>query len=50
MIAKALGGAKGTKKVLDLSVGLAVDSVFLCQLGFQVTGVERSPVLYALLK
>ncbi|MFS4458435.1 class I SAM-dependent methyltransferase [Bdellovibrio sp. HCB2-146] len=50
LIAKALGVAKGTKKVLDLSVGLAVDSVFLCQLGFQVTGVERSPVLYALLK
>lgn len=50
LIAKALGVAKGCRNVLDLSVGLAVDSVFLTQLGFQVTGVERSPVLYALLK
>ncbi|WP_413569415.1 class I SAM-dependent methyltransferase [Bdellovibrio sp. HCB117] len=50
LIAKALGVAKGCRKILDLSVGLAVDSVFLTQLGFQVTGVERSPVLYALLK
>lgn len=50
LVAKALGVAKGYRKVLDLSVGLAVDSVFLTQLGFQVTGVERSPVLYALLK
>ncbi|MEK2644196.1 class I SAM-dependent methyltransferase [Bdellovibrio sp. BCCA] len=50
LIAKALGVAKGYRKVLDLSVGLAVDSIFLTQLGFAVTGVERSPVLYALLK
>jgi 16S rRNA (guanine1516-N2)-methyltransferase len=50
MIAKALGVAKGSKKILDLSVGMAIDSVFLCQLGFQVIGLERSPVLYALLK
>lgn len=50
LIAKALGVAKGCRKVLDLSVGLGVDSVFLTQLGFHVTGVERSPVLYSLLK
>lgn len=50
LVAKALGVAKGYHRILDLSVGLAVDSVFLTQLGFQVTGVERSPVLYALLK
>lgn len=50
LIAKALGVAKGCRKVLDLSVGLGIDSVFLTQLGFEVIGVERSPVLYALLK
>ncbi|NUN04558.1 MAG: class I SAM-dependent methyltransferase [Bdellovibrio sp.] len=50
LIAKALGVAKGYRNILDLSVGLGVDSVFLTQLGFAVTGVERSPVLYALLK
>lgn len=49
LIAKALGASKGYKKILDLSVGMAVDSVFLCQLGFEVIGVERSPILYALL-
>ncbi len=50
IIAKALGLSKGYKRVLDLSVGLAVDSVFLMQLGFEVQGVERSPALYVLLK
>ncbi|MGZ3773791.1 MAG: class I SAM-dependent methyltransferase [Pseudobdellovibrionaceae bacterium] len=50
LIAKALGAAKGHRNILDLSVGLGIDSVFLTQLGFQVIGVERSPVLYALLK
>ena len=50
LIAKALGVAKGYRNILDLSVGMAIDSVFLTQLGFQVTGVERSPVLYCLLK
>lgn len=50
LIARALGVAKGSKKILDLSVGMGIDSVFLTQLGFQVTGVERSPVLYLLLR
>ena len=49
LIAKALGASKGVKSVLDLSVGMGVDSVFLAQLGFQVCGVERSGVLFALL-
>jgi len=49
LIAKALGLGKGCEKVLDLSVGMGIDSVFLTQLGFQVIGVERSPMLYALL-
>lgn len=49
LIAKALGAGKGVKRVVDLSVGMAIDSVFLTQLGFEVEGVERSPVLYMLL-
>lgn len=49
LIAKALGVAKGARKVLDLSVGMGIDSVFLTQIGFSVIGVERSPVLYTLL-
>lgn len=50
LVAKALGLSKGHRHILDLSVGLAIDSVFLRQLGFEVVGVERSPVLFALLK
>lgn len=49
LLAKALGHSKGYRRVLDLSVGLGIDSVFLCQLGFQVQGVERSPLLFSLL-
>ncbi len=50
LVAKALGYVKGHRSVLDLSMGMGIDSVFLTQLGFSVTAVERSPVLYALLK
>lgn len=50
LLAKALGAAKGIESVLDLSVGLAIDSIFLTRLGFKVSGIERSPVLYVLLK
>lgn len=50
LLSKALGYTKGVRKVLDLSVGLAIDSVFLIQLGFEVQGVERSPALYVLLE
>lgn len=49
LISKALGVSKGVKKVLDLSVGMGIDSIFMTQLGFEVEGVERSPVLYMLL-
>lgn len=49
LLAKALGISKGVERVLDLSVGMGIDSVFLTQLGFKVEGVERSPVLYMLL-
>ena len=49
-LAKALGFAKGVRRVLDLSVGMAADSVVLSQLGFEVQGVERSPLLYFLLQ
>lgn len=50
LLAKAVGSTKGIHRVLDLSVGMAIDSIFLTQLGFEVTGVERSPLLYVLLR
>lgn len=49
LLLKALAGDKKFRNVLDLSAGLAIDSVFLSQSGFQVTALERNPVLYLLL-
>lgn len=49
-LAKALGSGSKGFKLLDLSAGLGVDSIFLQQLGFQVTAVERNPLVYMALK
>ena len=49
LLIKALSGEKKYRNVLDLSAGLAIDAVFLSQCGFQVTALERNPVLYFLL-
>ena len=46
LIGKAMGAGKYGLKVLDLSAGLGIDSVFLAQLGFDVTAVERNPLIY----
>ncbi len=45
-LSRALGSGKKGLRVLDLSAGMAVDSVFLAQLGYQVTAIERNPLLY----
>jgi len=50
LLAKALGYSKGVRRVLDLSAGMGIDAVFMTQLGFQVTSIERSKLLYVLLK
>lgn len=49
-LAKALGSGSKGLKLLDLSAGLGVDAVFLLQLGFSVTAVERNPLVYMALK
>ena len=49
-LAKALGSGNKGFRLLDLSAGLGVDSVFLQQLGFKVTAVERNPLVYMALK
>ncbi|MGZ5278921.1 MAG: class I SAM-dependent methyltransferase [Pseudobdellovibrionaceae bacterium] len=49
LIAKAVGLAKGHKRVFDATLGLAQDAWFLTQLGAEVEGCERSPVVYLLL-
>lgn len=46
LISRALGGGKLGMKVLDLSAGLGIDAVFLAQLGFEVTALERNPLIY----
>lgn len=49
-LAKALGSGNKGYRLLDLSAGLGVDSVFLQQLGFKVTAIERNPLIYMALK
>lgn len=49
-LAKALGSGKKGLNLLDLSAGLGVDALFLAQLGFQVTAIERNPLVYMALK
>ncbi|MBX3039776.1 MAG: class I SAM-dependent methyltransferase [Bdellovibrionaceae bacterium] len=49
LLARAVGSRQGVRRVLDLSAGLAQDAVFLSQLGFEVTAVERHPLLAFLL-
>lgn len=50
LLAKALGGSKEAPRVLDLSAGLGIDALFMTQLGFYVTAVERSRALFVLLE
>lgn len=49
-LSRALGGGKYGSRVLDLSAGLGVDAVFLAQLGYQVTAIERNPLIYLALQ
>lgn len=50
LLGRAMGSGRYGMKVLDLSAGLAIDSIFLMQLGFQVTAVERNPLIFLALK
>jgi 16S rRNA (guanine1516-N2)-methyltransferase len=50
LLSKALGGGKLGLNVLDLSAGLGVDSIFLAQLGYSVTALERNPLIYLCLQ
>lgn len=50
LISRALGAGRSGMKVLDLSAGLGIDAVFLNQLGYQVTALERHPLIYLCLQ
>lgn len=49
LLVRALGGAAGDA-VLDLTAGMGIDSIFLARAGYNVTAVERHPVLAFLLQ
>lgn len=46
IIGRALGAGRYGLKVLDLSAGLGIDAIFVAQLGFQVTAIERNPLIF----
>lgn len=50
LISKAMGGGKYGVHILDLSAGLGIDAVFLAQLGYSVTALERNPLIYLALE
>lgn len=50
LIVKALGLERKTDLMVDATVGLGADSMFIVQLGYSVIGFERSPIVYLLLK
>lgn len=50
LISRALGAGKYGLNVLDLSAGLGIDAVFLAQLGYMVTAIERNPLIYLALR
>lgn len=49
-LSRALGSGKIGNKVLDLSAGLGIDAVFLAQLAFRVTALERNPLIFLALQ
>lgn len=50
LIARSLGIKENVKNIIDLTAGLGIDAVFLAQIGFKVTSIERNPVLIFLLR
>ncbi len=46
LIGRAMGAGRLGIRILDLSAGLGIDAVFLCQLGFEVTALERNPLVF----
>ncbi len=50
LIGRAMGAGRAGLRVLDLSAGLGIDAIFLSQLGYQVTALERNPLIYLALQ
>ncbi|MFP5520510.1 MAG: class I SAM-dependent methyltransferase [Bdellovibrionia bacterium] len=49
-LARAFTGNRNYKRVHDLSLGLAIDALTAIQLGFEVSGNERSPLIALMIK
>lgn len=50
LLGRAMGSGRYGLKILDLSAGLGIDAIFLSQLGFEVTAVERNPLIFLALE
>ncbi|MBC7421609.1 MAG: class I SAM-dependent methyltransferase [Bdellovibrio sp.] len=50
LLSRAMGAGKAGNRILDLSAGLAIDAIFLSQLGYEVTALERNPLIYLALE
>ena len=50
IIAKAVGLSKGNKTVFDATFGLGQDALFLQELGAEISGCERHPIIWLLMK
>lgn len=46
LLSRALGAGRYGLRVLDLSAGLGIDAIFLSQMGYLVTALERNSVIY----
>ncbi len=46
LIARAMGSGRAGMRILDLSAGLGIDAVFLSQMGFEVTAIERNAFIF----
>lgn len=50
LLGRAMGSGRYGLKILDLSAGLGIDAIFLSQLGFEVTAIERNPLIFLALQ
>ncbi len=46
LLSRAMGAGRAGDRILDLSAGLAIDAIFLSQLDYKVTALERYPLIY----
>ncbi len=50
LLSRAMGAGRAGNRILDCSAGLAIDAIFLVQLGYKVTALERNPLVFLALQ